>query len=188
MPGDPEAESISPEGFASTGGKRFHVHRWFEQVDVDFGWIDLNADQALTAHFDRIVMDLLRHEMKRFGGRGPSEKTLQFIGPRGRKFEARRFMIDSDQGKAQMQVYFDPDPTRLTFHNKKETETRQIRLPMPTPWGSAGWVTIDYVEQFERASSSRARASDFISRLHVAENSTKRCPGRQVFQFVARIE
>ncbi len=152
MPGDPEAESISPEGFASTGGKRFHVHRWFEQVDVDFGWIDLNADQAADRPFrSHRRRTCCAPKDETIYGRGPKRKTpAGFIGPRGRKFEARRFMIDSDQGKAQMQVYFDPDPTRLTFHNKKETETRQIRLPMPTPWGSAGWVTIDYVEQFER--------------------------------------
>jgi hypothetical protein len=149
LPGEPEVEDISPEGFAVLGGKRFHVHRWFERVDVDFGWIDLNADQALDAHIDRIVFDLLRRETKRFNGRMTSEKTLQFIA-KGRKFEARRFLIDADQGKAQMQLYFDPDSRRLAHHTKVEMETRKINVPVPSPWGIAGSATIDYAIQFER--------------------------------------
>jgi hypothetical protein len=137
FPGEPEAEDIPAEGFAVQSGKRFIVKRWYERVELAFGWIDLDADMAMEKHFDSMVFDLLRREMKRLNGRLSGEQTLSFVTG-GRKWEARRYQGDTDTGKAVVQIYFDADPKRIGAKEVIQKEPRRTVEFVPT--GFAGLV------------------------------------------------
>jgi hypothetical protein len=143
LPGEAESQDIAAEGFAVVGGKRFTVKRWFERVELSFGWIDLEADRALEKHFDSLVFDLLRREMKRLNGQMSGEQTVNF-NVKGRKWEARRYQGDAEKGKAIVQIYFDANEDRLNFQDVIQKEPRQVRVFVPS-WLALGgtWVTID---------------------------------------------
>jgi hypothetical protein len=143
LPGEPDEEDVPPEGYAVLGGKRFKVNRWFERVELEFGWIDLDADQLLQKHFDSVVFDFLRREMKRLGGELSGEHTLNFV-VKGRKFEARRFQGDTPKGKTFVQVYFDADPERLTGRVATQLETKQVMVFMPAgATGAGAWAPVN---------------------------------------------
>lgn len=149
MPGEPESEDVPAEGYAVLGGKRFTVKRWFERVEVGFGWIDLNADQLFEKHFDTVVFDFLHREMKRLGGELGGEHTMNFV-VKGRKWEARRYQGDTPKGKAVVQVYFDADPARLEHHEVTQKEPRRMLIYAPTATGAGLWLPYDYTVEIRK--------------------------------------
>ena len=137
MPGESTVERIPAEGFASQGGQRFRVHRWFEKADAEFGWVDLDATKAVASRFDDLVAALRDREVKRLDGKLTGESRVNFV-VKNRKFEVRQYLIDLPKGKAVMQIYFDPDIERLKFQTVRTLEPHTLVLDIPTGWDLKG--------------------------------------------------
>ena len=91
--------------------------RWFEGVEVGFGWVDFEADKLQGARFNQLVMPFCESEMKRLGGRSTTEKSFQFVAGK-RKFECRLFQMDTDQGKVLLQFISTPIPSACGIRSR----------------------------------------------------------------------
>ncbi len=111
MPGEPAQEDMPPGGFATTGGQRFGLNRWFERVHVSFGWYDLDAERLQGVQFDQIALPLRDQELKRLNAKLVTSSTVNFVVGK-RKFDAMRFQIDGDGIKTITQLYLEVKPER----------------------------------------------------------------------------
>jgi hypothetical protein len=131
MPGGPTGEAIPADGFAAFGGKLFVVKRWFEGVEVAFGWVDLDADKALDKRFEELAGGVRDRELKRLQGKTQEEARVIVAPKNGHHYEVRQYLINSDQGNEVLQVLF--DPSQLRRHVEKETEMRDTVFPVIGP-------------------------------------------------------
>ncbi len=124
MPGHPEAEEIPAANFGELGGKRFTVKRWFERVEVTFGWMDYDA-KVVDQRFGDVVLSLRDREIKRLKGKLLGESEVNFKAG-DRKIAARLVNIDLEKGKAFLQFYVDADPERLRYEKRTEMAPMQF--------------------------------------------------------------
>jgi len=143
LPGEPEVEEIPAGRGGMLGGKRFVVNRWFERVQLTFGWIDLDADKWLGFKFDQVVAPIRDDEAKWLGGSITGEASVNFVVGK-RKFEARLYQLDTREGKGALQIYFDSDSSHLAFHDVEGTVEQEFLMFVPLMHGTGGiWLPIE---------------------------------------------
>lgn len=150
MPGEPVSEDIPASGPGELGGKRFTVKRWFERVEVSFGWMDYDASKLLEQRFGQFVLPTRDREIKRLNGKLVGESQVNYT-VRDRTIEARLVNIDLEKGKAFLQIYFDADVDKLQSQIRTELVRKQylIYAPFGSTMGGA-WVPIEVTEQIRR--------------------------------------
>jgi hypothetical protein len=147
MPGDPVAEEIPASGPGELGGKRFTVKRWFERVEVSFGWMDYDATKLLEQRFGQFVLPLRDREIKRLNGKLIGESPVNYT-VKGRTIEDRLVTIELENGKAFLHIYFDADPDRLEHRIRTELNRKQLLVYAPTiPTSVGAWLPVEVMMQ-----------------------------------------
>lgn len=88
LPAEPEEETIpaNPLSPVTRPGKRYVAHRWYEQVTVSAGWLDLDPERAKRSRFE----DVIAAERDRFArernGTVAGEAAVKFDAHDGRQF------------------------------------------------------------------------------------------------------
>jgi hypothetical protein len=147
MPGDPVAEDIPASGPGELGGKRFTVKRWFERVEISFGWMDYDATKLLEQRFGQFVLPMRDREIKRLNGKLIGESPVNYT-VKGRTIEDRLITIDMDKGKAFLHIYFDADPDRLQHQIRTELNRKQFLIYAPVgPSLIGAWLPVEVMVQ-----------------------------------------
>jgi hypothetical protein len=150
MPGEPVAEDVPVEGYAVLDGKRFAVNRWFERVQISFGWIDLDASKLEGATLDQIAVPFREREAKRLNAKVEGESLLEYVAGK-HKLQAKRTKLDTPQGKAILQVYIEPDAGRLRRHVVAETQRVNVFEREPAALMLTGmWLPLEIDVKVER--------------------------------------
>jgi hypothetical protein len=167
MPGEPQAADIPATSAGELGGKRFVVKRWFERVEIEFGWMDYDAARVEKMGFDQFVMPLRDREIKRLNGKLIGESQVNYT-VKDRDFVSRLATIDLEKGKAFLQVYFDADLKRLPHREVIELVKKQPLLFVPLASGLGGcWVPVEFtVEQKRQVIEPGARVRLWFACAH----------------------
>ena len=109
VPGNPEAFDTPPEAYASVGGRRFTVDRWFEKVTVSLAWIDFMPEQFRNnTTFEQAVMAERDRELKRLGGKKTRDIGSNYVAG-GKRYESHDVDIEFDGGKQTQRYLMEKD-------------------------------------------------------------------------------
>lgn len=80
LPGTPDAEAIGLNPFSPLmrTGERYSVRRWFDDVSVTVGWVNLDAERTRLARPEDVIAAEQRRLEETLGGKVEAEATVKF--------------------------------------------------------------------------------------------------------------